>query len=204
MKCWLQAAVVAALAGSMGLAEENEAVQAVVERAVKAAGGAEKIPAIVHWKERWYLGDSPAAHDREAIIGFPDAWFQDGKNIAKDNDDRAEKAYMVSVWALRPLIDAAAKLALLPGIEVEGRPADGLRVSREGQKDIDLYFDHETGRLARMDWRKYHVYFENWGEADGYHYPAKSRVHHLDGELYLWTEFLEFERLRELPAGLKP
>ncbi len=195
---------VLALLASCAAAEETPAVKAVKDRALQAAGGTKKVPKIVHWKERWYLGDSQEGNDREAIIRFPDAWFQDGKNIAKDNADRTEKAYMVGVWALYQLVDPATKLTSLPELKVKQRPADGLRVSHAGQKDIDLYFDRETGQLARMDWRKYQVFFENWREADGYRYPAKSSVYLEDGTLYLWTEFLEFERLSELPAGLQP
>jgi hypothetical protein len=71
---------------------------------------------------------------------------------------------------------------------------------RQGRREISLYFDKETGRLARMDWRNFHVTFESWKEHDGARYPAKAVVRRKDGAIHLWTEFLELERLTAPPG----
>ena len=71
---------------------------------------------------------------------------------------------------------------------------------RENRREISLYFDKESGRLARIDWRAYHVTFENWTEHDGARYPAKATVWKKDETVHLWTEFLELERLKEPPG----
>ncbi len=46
------------------------------------------------------------------------------------------------------------KFAALGEIQVKGKPALGVRVSREGKKDISLYFDKATGLMAKAEMRK--------------------------------------------------
>ena len=175
----------------------------LAEAAVKAAGGASKLPKIVHWKETFYGADpSIKGTSREAIIAFPSAWYQNGQDIAAGNPDRTEKAYLVWVWTLAPLLEKDSKLQLLPAAKLGDKPIRGLRLTRDKQKDIDLYFHEETHRLARIDWRAYRIDFDDWKEADGFSYPAKSHVRYVDGNLYLRTEFQMFEILKELPKEL--
>ena len=176
----------------------------LVDEAVKAAGGADKIPKIFRWQETWFLGDSKTANPREAIVKPPGIWGQGGKNIATGNADRTEKTYLVWVWTLAPLLEPDSKLMLLPESMVGGRPIQGVRLTRDQQKDIDVYFDKETKRLARIDWRTYQIDFDDWKEADGFKYPAQSYVRRKDGPLHLRTEFLVLERLTELPKELQP
>ncbi len=186
-----------------GLARSDD-VPSLVSEAVKAAGGADKLPKMFRWKETWFLGESTTANPREAILVPPSAWYQDGKNIAAGNADRSEKTYLVWVWTLAPLLEKDSTLTLLPESMLGGRIIQGVRLTREKQKDIDLYFDKETKRLARLDWRSYQIDFADWKETDGFRYPAKSYVRRKDGTLHLRTEFLLLERLAELPKELKP
>ena len=78
-----------------------------------------------------------------------------------------------------------------------------LDLSRKDRPDLNLYFDKESGLLARIDWRAYNIVFSDWKETDGVKRPSKAFVRTKDGKLRLWTEFLEFERLKSLPDGLK-
>jgi len=48
------------------------------------------------------------------------------------------------VAMLAPLKDKAYTLAPIGEVKVEDRPALGLRVSRKGNRDINLYFDKKT------------------------------------------------------------
>ncbi len=178
--------------------------QSLVEEAVKVAGGRDKLPRMFRWKETWFLGDSDTPNPREAILDPPTAWYQNGTNIAAGNADRTEKTYLVWVWTLVPLLDEKSKLMLLPDSTIGDKPIRGVRLTREPQKDIDVYFDKKSLRLARIDWRTYQIDFDDWRELDGFRYPAKSFVRHKNGKLHLRTEFVVLERLSELPAGLKP
>jgi len=104
------------------------------------------LPKFLHWKETYFTSPDPAAKGtaREAIIAPPLAWYQSGKNIAAGNADRTEKTYLVWVWTLAPLLEKDSKLKLLPDAKLGDKPIKGVRLSREGQKDIDLYFDAES------------------------------------------------------------
>ena len=178
--------------------------QGLAEAAVKAAGGASKLPKIVHWKETFYGADPKiGGTEREAIVAFPSAWYQNGKDIAAGNTDRTETAYLVWVWTLAPLLEKDSKLKVLPAARLGDKPIVGLRLTRDKQKDVDLYFHEKTHRLARIDWRAYRIDFDDWKEANGFSYPAKSYVRYTDGNLYLRTEFQLFEILEELPKELR-
>ena len=176
----------------------------LAEAAVKAAGGTSKLPKIVRWKET-FSGADPKIKgtEREAVVAFPSAWYQNGKDIAAGNADRTEKAYLVWVWTLAPLLEKDSKLKVLPAAKLGAKPIVGLRITRDKQKDIDLYFHEKTHRLARIDWRAYRIDFDDWKVVDGFSYPAKSYVRYTDGNLYLRTEFQLFEILKELPKELR-
>jgi len=183
--------------------DDKDAVKSVVEKAIKAAGGEDKLLRTFRWKESYFIGDVKTGTPREAILQPPDKWYSNKKNIAKGNDDRLEKTYLVWAWTLVPLTLKDSKLTLLPEIKVDDKPAVGLRLSRPEKPDISLYFDKESGQLARIDWRAYNIFFSDWKETDGFKYPSKAAVKRKDGTLRLRTEFGELERLKALPEGLK-
>ncbi|MBM4071701.1 MAG: hypothetical protein FJ271_22665 [Planctomycetes bacterium] len=176
--------------------------RAFVAQAVKAAGGQDKLPRMLRWKETWFLGNSATPNPREAILEFPSKWYQGGKNIAAGDPERAEKTYLVWVWTLAPLVDKNSTLKPLPDSKLGDRRIRGLRLTRDRQKPIDVYFDAETKKLARIDWRAYQIDFADWKESGGFRYPAKAFVRRKDGSLYLRNEFQVLEVLKELPKNL--
>jgi hypothetical protein len=186
------------------LAAQADEAQDLAQAAVKAVGGVEKLPKVVHWKETYYGADPKAKGvEREAYLAFPASWYQSGKDIAVDNPDRTEKAYLVWVWTLAPLLEKDSQLKLLPSVKLGDKTLLGLRLTRDKQKDIDLYFFEKTHRLARIDWRAYRIDFDDWKVANGFSYPAKSYVRYTDGNLRVRTEFQLFEVLQELPKELR-
>jgi len=184
-------------------ADENTAVKAIADKAIKAVGGEDKLLRIFRWKERYYIGESKTGTIREAILQPPDHWWQAKTDIAKNDPNRLDKTHLVEAWTLVPLTSKESKLTLLPEIKVDDKPAVGIRLSRKGKTDLNLYFDKDSGLLARIDWRTYHVTFSDWKEADGVKYPSKAFVRTKEGKLHVWTEFLELERLKSRPDGLK-
>lgn len=200
---WIVPCVVITFAIPSAIADEQADVKAIVDKAIKAVGGEGKLLRMFRWKERYYIGDSEAGTVRDAILQLPDHWWQDKLDIAKGNPDRLDKTHLVDAWTLAPLIDKESKLTLLPEIAVEEKPAVGVRLSRTGKADLNLYFDKESGRLARIDWRTFHITFSDWKEVDGVKYPSQSAVRTKEGKLHVRTEFLELERLKSLPEGLK-
>ncbi len=65
-----------------------------------------------------------------------------------------EVGYSVGLMQGIFLKDKDVKFAALGEIQVKGKPALGVRVSREGKKDISLYFDKATGLMAKAEMRK--------------------------------------------------
>jgi acetyl esterase/lipase len=53
------------------------------------------------------------------------------------------------------LHDNTCKLSVLDEIQIGARPAAGVRVVCPGERDVKLYFDKETGRLAKVERRFY-------------------------------------------------
>jgi len=204
-QCFLASAAIAACFSVARVYAEapGESPRELAKLAIAAAGGVDHLPVVLHWKETWSLGETGSLNPREAYIVPPHAWYQDGRNIAEGNPDRTEKAYLVWVWTLAPLADADTKLTWLPEVEFSGKTLQGLRVQRDKQPDIDLYFDRTTHRLSALDWRAFRVDFSDWKETDGYHYASKANVRFKsDGRLHLKTEFQTFEKREKLPPGV--
>ena len=105
---------------------DDEAVRAIVEKAVRAHGGPESLLRAFRWKERYFIGDSKEGTLRDAVLQPPDSWWQGNTNIAERNADRSEKTYLVWAWTLVPLLEKDSRLSLLPEALVDGRPAAGL------------------------------------------------------------------------------
>jgi hypothetical protein len=66
-------------------------------------------------------------------------------------DEFKEAGYWMSLSGVSGLKDKSLKLSLVGETKVNGKPAIGVKVSKEGKRDIDLYFDKTTGLLAKTD-----------------------------------------------------
>jgi outer membrane lipoprotein-sorting protein len=113
------------------------------------------------------------------------------------------EAYANQVLMLLPLVkDKEFTLAALGDAEVEKRPAVGVKVSRKGQRDINLYFDKETGlpikseRQVReeesgRDVAQEEVY-SDYKEIDGVKHAMKMVIKR-EGKLFVDGEVTEFK-----------
>lgn len=85
-------------------------------------------------------------------------WMEE-ENRVQDLDaatitDMKQSAYHDRVMSLRPLLeDKAFNLTGLGSRKVDGKETTAVRVSSEGRPDIFLYFDPESGLLARSEYR---------------------------------------------------
>ena len=57
------------------------------------------------------------------------------------------------VETLTPLLDRGTKLAALGESKVDDTPVVGVKVSRKGMPDLDLYFDKKTNLPAKAEMR---------------------------------------------------
>jgi hypothetical protein len=64
-----------------------------------------------------------------------------------------EAGDMFKMARLLPLRDKAYELSALGESKVNGKAAVGLRVAKKGVKDVNLYFDKESGLMAKVERR---------------------------------------------------
>ena len=118
-------------------------------------------------------------------------------------NEKEPATFLVWGWTLNALVHEKSKLESLDEIKINDKPAFGIRVSETITPPMDLYFDQETKRLARIQWRTDRHEFSDWKEADGAWYASKCVGYKLaTGKRWYHTEILELVRLKELPAGL--
>jgi hypothetical protein len=116
----------------------------------------------------------------------------------KDDEVGEEKAmlYAAHVELLLPLKDKAFKLSPLGEMKVGDRPTLGLRVTRDGQRDVSLYFDKATRLLVKMETTvkdqgqefMQETYYSNHKLVEGCQLPHKLAIKR-DGKAFVEGEF---------------
>lgn len=188
--------------GSRALAADPVPAE-LLKATVDAAGGEGKLLKLFRMKERLALGSDPEkkGNERVSVLEPPGHWWL-GK-VDRVVSQKEPATFLVWAWTMGPLVDPKSKLELRPDITHEERPAFGIRVTETVTPAMDLYFDRETKRLVRIDWRTDKHVFSDWKEVDGASYPAKCVGYKLNsGARWYHTEILEVTRLKELPEGL--
>lgn len=130
-------------------------------------------------------------------------------------DELAEhKEHMLSdaVVSLLPLKDKAYKLATLGDVKVGELPAIGIRVSKEGRRDVNLYFDKEKGHLIKSEYMIKDLknsgdkeitqasYYSEYKEFDGTRQPTRIIVER-DGKVFTDIQLTEFQPLEKIDDG---
>ena len=193
------------LAAGLAQAEASDP-KPIVEKAILAVGGKDKLLQIYRLKETFHFGETPepAAGKkrslRDSILSQPDHWWinkkERGPDPAKD-DARA--------WSLDLLVDEKSRFEVIPEIVDEGRKCVGLRISGSVTPAMSLYFDQETMLLRRLDWRNDFYRFSEWKEHDGLRYASRTVIFKVkSGKPWFFHDITELERLAKLPEGLNP
>jgi hypothetical protein len=174
----------------------------VIEKAIAAIGGEEKIFRLFRIKERFNFGNVLAevdkASSRDSVMEPPLYWWVGGV----DRTDEPAK-FDLWGWTLGALVDPESIVEVIPEVIENEKPSPGLRVSGTIDPAMDLYFDPANHRLIRIDWRGDIYHFSEWKEYDGTGYHAKTVMFKINAkEPWLFHEILELERLSELPEGL--
>ncbi|MDB5308050.1 MAG: hypothetical protein JWO38_2252 [Gemmataceae bacterium] len=135
-----------------------------------------------------------------------------GKAVEANDQIKAalkDAQYMLKVARLVTLVrDKGYELASVGETKVGDNPAVGVRVSSKGQKDINLYFDRQTGLLAKVELRtaepgtgnevnEERIITEYRKNKDGIPVPKKVVVKH-DGKPFIDAEVLEMTFLEKL------
>ncbi|MEX0585890.1 MAG: hypothetical protein WD176_04565 [Pirellulales bacterium] len=177
MTCVVAIALLAAIA-SRATADDDAAIKTLVDKAVKAAGGAEKLEKFnaATWSEKGtYHGTGTALpYDGQYAMQYPDHFRMEIKGVfvlllagdkgwtkspegVKDftkeqvTEQREQQHAGWLTAKLHKLHDKKNKLTLTGETKVADRPAIGLKVSSEGYRDVTMYFDKESNLVVRVD-----------------------------------------------------
>ncbi len=80
----------------------------------------------------------------------------DGKAIDVPAEAKAamkDVGHVMEVARLTTLKDKSFELSLIGEDKVDGKKVVGVRVAKKGQNDISIYFDKETGLMAKIEFR---------------------------------------------------
>lgn len=109
------------------------------------------------FKEVMDLNVNNVALKTQTVFNGKEGWIKvNDKDIpVKDEllEEFQDMAYMMSLGQLAGFKDKNLKFSLLGEVQVNGKPAVGVKISKEGKKDVDLYFDKATGLMAKTQRR---------------------------------------------------
>jgi hypothetical protein len=109
-----------------------------------------------------------------------------------------------------PLKDKAFTLAPLGEVNIDKRPALGVRVSSKGHRDVSLYFDKRTALLAKTEARvkdddgqevTEETYSSDYQEVQGTKQAMKFTIKR-DGKPYLEGEVTEYKLSESLDESM--
>jgi hypothetical protein len=146
-----------------------------------------------------------------SVFNGKEGWIKvNDKEIKVEKDILAEfkeVGYMMSLGFLTGLKDKALKLSPLGETQVNSKPALGVKISKEGKRDLDIYFDKSSGLMAKIEQRKKDFMtgqevaeeriIMEYQEVDGRKMPKKVQVNR-DGKKFMEAEILEFRSLEKL------
>jgi hypothetical protein len=147
------------------------------------------------------------------VLNGDKGWTKVGDDVEElDKEELAEAkegAYAEWVATLVPLKEKKFTLATLGEIKIDKRPALGVRVSSKGHEDVNLYFDKETGLLAKSETRvkedgqemTEETYFSDYKEVQGTKQAMKFTTKR-DDKLYLEVEITEYKLAEKLDESV--
>jgi hypothetical protein len=123
-------------------------------------------------------------------------------------DALKDAGVVMEIGRLVPLKGKKYELSLIGEDKVEGKKVVGLRVSAKNQKDVSVYFDKETGLMAKLEYRgsepgtgkevnEERIVLEYAKNKDGVPQAKKIVVKH-DGKQFLEAEITELTVLEKL------
>jgi hypothetical protein len=135
----------------------------------------------------------------------------DGKAI--DVGDKLDETLkdvgnILQIGRLVPLREKTYELSLIGEDKVEGKKVVGLRVASKGHRDVSVYFDKDTGLIAKLEYRtvdpnsgnevnEERIITEYGKDKDGVPDPKTIVIKH-DGKKFLEAEVLEHTQLEKL------
>lgn len=138
-------------------------------------------------------------------------WFKVNEMTEEMDKDRMaehrEERYASFLTRLLPLKDKDVTLAALGESKVNNRPALGIKVSKKGHRDVQLFFDKETFLLVKMETRikdqgvgpemTQETFYSDHKVVDGIQQPTKVVIKR-DGNPYIEDESFEHKYMEKV------
>lgn len=127
--------------------------------------------------------------------------------------EEQEGLYANWVTTLAPLKEPEFKLALVGEVKVEGKDAVGVRVSKKGKRDINLFFDKQSGLLVKTEHvikdvkgggdkeASQETIFQEYKEFGGVKHPTKVLLKR-DGKPFVDATMSEIRPVESIDAAL--
>lgn len=219
-------------------------VQTILDKGIKAAGGAEKLAKFKgeSWKSKGtvqFLGQKHAftadyyfqAPDQfrfdmagdfggqkleiTAVLNGDKGWQKAMgmvEEMPKDKlDEFKHQAYTMWLCSVLPLKDKEFNVTALGESKADGKPVLGVKAMRKGNREVRLFFDKETGLLAKAETRVYdeinakeadqEILISDWKEIGGNKYFTKLVIKR-DGKVFLEEEFSGQKSVEKLDEKL--
>jgi outer membrane lipoprotein-sorting protein len=177
MRYFVCALLAAALLAAMSRADDAADARAVVDKAIKASGGADalaKFKAQTFREKGTYYGmgdglpytgiysvEWPNRFRMEIegiftmIVAGDKGWVKSDKGVdvmtAEQLAREKNNMHGPYIASLLPLSDKAYTLATLPEAKVGDKPAVGVKVTCKDRPDVSLWFDKATGLLVKVE-----------------------------------------------------
>ena len=217
--------------------DQSEVVK-IIKKAIKASGGRKTLKShqAVSWNEKGtYYGMGEATpytghyavqwpgKFRMEIVGVftivlngEKGWIASNSGAMEMTKDQLaeqqEQHYVGTVLRLTSLTNKEFKLSPLGESKVDDRTALGVKVTHEGHRDVELFFDKQTGLLMKSQ----HIVkadelggkevtqatlYQNYKEVDGEQIAMKMTLHR-DGKKFVVAEMSEVKLAEKVDDSL--
>jgi hypothetical protein len=122
-----------------------------------------------------------------------------------------ERGHAGWVATLAPLQDKSVTLATIGEVEIDKKPAIGVKVSMKGHRDVDLYFDKQTGLLVKSETLvkdegsgqevTTETFYSDYKDVQGTKQAMKLVIKR-DGKLYLDIDVTDYQLSEKLDDGV--
>lgn len=180
LKCtWTLSALSLVLSWTAAGRAEDKDCRAIIDKAIQAAGGEEKLAKnkALTWKEKGTFSGQGAAQPYTGTyeVQWPDqfrmeiqgvftlvlnddkGWYSEGGQTHEMNKEQLaqQKETQFASWVttLLPVKDKAFELSSSGESKVGNRPVVGIKVTHKGHNDIKLFFDKDNWLLLRTEYR---------------------------------------------------
>ena len=219
-------------------ANGNREARQIVRKGIRAMGGGEALAKskVSTWKERGTyhgMGDG-LPYTGEYAIEWPEkfkmeisdvftivldgkqGWMSTGGAVQEltgdDLKEQQQQLHSGYVTSLLFFSEDGYKLEKLDDADVDGKPAAVVKVSHDGQRDVKLFFDPQSGLLVKAEYRlkspelggqevTEEAFFRDYHEVEGLQVPRTALLHR-DGQKFVEAEYYDMKFPDKLEASV--